>query len=177
MTSPTKQFAGLMAILLLSLNGCGLFDNKLPPPPPPPEKDMRAEIAIIRDRAQSQSGTLEINPVRDVAVVKLVKEAEQQEATGHLDAALILTERAWKIEKTDPHVLQYMAELHLQLGHFLEAESFATRSYDASAQIGPMCLRSWLTIAQAREATGRLDAANAATERAKTCVAEMVHRY
>jgi tetratricopeptide (TPR) repeat protein len=151
---------------VLGLVACESTPPPPPEPPPPPPRDVVGEL---RREAASHLSVLEVNPVESAAVTHLLALAEQDEARGRHAQAERRVRQALEIEPENPRVWQLYAELMLRAQQYAEAERYALRAFDRSAQVGALCMRSWLTISEARAALDRGPEAAEARERAQQC--------
>ncbi len=162
-------------VLTLTLGACSFFAE--PPVPEPvvvvPKRDLVAEI---RMEAAKAGDVLVIEPVQNPAVTVLLHRIQEADAAGAHAQAQALTLEAEQIEPNNPVVIQFKAEVQLHTSGFAMAEVLAQKSFDASAQTGPLCVRNWLTIAEARLARENAEGAALARARAKECPFKAVER-
>ncbi|QOC21892.1 tetratricopeptide repeat protein [Wenzhouxiangella sp. AB-CW3] len=144
--------------------------------PPAPVED-RSVAEQVRAPAAEEASGLQVYPLQNPAVAELADAAGQAEDAGDLDRAVILLERALRIEPRDPELLQYMAEVQLERGAWEQADSYASRSFDVGPRVGELCQRNWRTMALARERMERQDAARQARERLARCQVEVPERF
>lgn len=163
--------------LTLTLSACSYFAEPLLPVPEPiavvPKRDVVAEI---RKEAAKAGDVLVIEPVQNPAVTILLQRIQSADAAGEHTQAQALTLEAELIEPSNPVVIQFKAEAQLHRDGFAMAEVLAQKSFDASAQIGPLCVRNWLTIAEARLARENAEGAALARARARECPMKAVER-
>ena len=138
-----------------------------------PKRDLVAEI---RQEAAKAGDVLVIEPVQNPAVTILLQKIQEADAAGAHAQAHALTLEAEQIEPSNPVVIQFKAEAQLHTDGFAMAEVLAQKSFDASAQTGPLCVRNWLTIAEARLARQNAEGAAQARARAKECPFKAVER-
>ncbi len=164
-------------VFSLTLGACSYFAEPLAPEPEPvavvPKRDLVAEI---RKEAAKAGDVLVIEPVQNPAVTILLQRIQAADAAGAHVQAHALTLEAEQIEPSNPVVIQFKAESQLHTDGFAMAEVLAQKSFDASAQTGPLCVRNWLTIAEARQARLNADGAALARARAKECPFKAVER-
>lgn len=146
----------LTALLCLPIGACQwLQPAEAPPPvvqvPPPPPRDVLAELRAAAAQLQS---TVEIVPVENPAIAVLISGARADLAAGNPEAAQRQLDIAVHMEPDNPRVLQELAELHLQEQRYTQAAELAKRSYARSSQLGELCARSWLTLAEVSLAFG-----------------------
>lgn len=157
-------------LLVLSLSACSWFETAKPEPvvvePPKPKRNVVAEI---RAEAAKAGEILVIMPVQSPAVSVLLDKAMQADERGNFKIARQLILEAEEIEPSNPLVVQFKAESQLRFESFAMAEILAQKSFDGSAQTGPLCMRNWLTIAEARAARADLEGEAAARARALEC--------
>lgn len=162
----TRTFwrAGLLACPLLILVACA---TQAPAP-----VDERIASEQVRAPAAAETRGLQVYPLRNPAVADLSEAALRAEQNGDLSRAAMLLERALRIEPRDPELLQQMAEVRLDQGHWEQAESHARRAFDVGPRVGELCQRNWRTIALARERQGQTAAGAEARERLQACQVE-----
>jgi tetratricopeptide (TPR) repeat protein len=108
----------------------------------------------VREPARQDSAGVQVFPLQNPAVQELLADAGAAESAGDYDQAVVLLERAIRIQPRNPEVLQNMAEVQLRVGDFQQALNFAQRSYDIGPRVGEICSRNWRTIGVAREQLG-----------------------
>lgn len=155
---------GLLALLPLALAACAV---QAPAP-----VDERIASEQVRAPAAAETRGLQVYPLRNPAVADLSEAARAAEQDGDLSRAAMLLERALRIEPRDPEVLQQMAEVRLDQGHWDQAESHARRAFEVGPGVGELCQRNWRTIALARERQGQMAAGADARERLQACQVE-----
>ncbi len=160
----------------LTLSACSIFEAAPEPPAPIPVAPKRDLVAEIRKEAAKAGDVLVIEPVQNPAVTILLKRIQDADAAGAYAQSHALTLEAEQIEPSNPVVIQFKAESQLHTDGFAMAEVLAQKSFDASAQTGPLCVRNWLTIAEARQARLDADGAALARARAKECPYKAVER-
>jgi tetratricopeptide (TPR) repeat protein len=124
----------------------------------------------VRQPAQQDSAGTQVFPLQNPAVKQLLADAGSAESAGDYDQAMVLLERAMRIQPRDPEILQNMAELQLQVKDYGQAVSFAERSYEVGPRVGEICSRNWRTISVAREYLGDHRGSVQAEERAGACM-------
>ena len=162
-------------VVTLTLAACSFFEAA-PEPVPVVVAPKRDLVAEIRMEAAKAGDVLVIEPVQNPAVTILLQRIQQADAAGAHAQAHALTLEAEQIEPTNPVVIQFKAEAQLHTDGFAMAEVLAQKSFDASAQTGPLCVRNWLTIAEARLARQNAEGAAQARARAKECPFKAVER-
>jgi hypothetical protein len=173
--SCNSRYPALLGAVCL-LNACSLFAPPPAPPAPAVVAPLRDVVAEIRTEAAKAGDVLIIEPVQNPAVTVLLGKIQQADAQGEHGKARAMTVQAEQIEPENPVVIQFKAEMQLRAQGFAMAEVLAQKSYDASAQTGPLCVRNWLTIAEARSARENLTGAQQARVRAKDCPLKAVQR-
>ena len=88
------------------------------------------------------------------AIAVLLSGARVDLAGGAVSRAQEHVETALQMEPDNPRVLQELAELHLHQQNFARAAELARQSYARSSQLGELCARSWLTLAEVQIAAG-----------------------
>jgi hypothetical protein len=162
-------------LIAISVQGCSWFADPVAVAPEPvlPKRDLVAEI---RAEAAKAGDVLVIEPVQNPAVTVLLGKIQTADAAGEHEKARAMTLEAELIEPENPVVVQFKAESQLRADSFAMAEVLAQKSFDRSAQVGPLCVRNWLTIAEARAARANIEGAAAAKARAKECPLKAVER-
>jgi DNA-binding TFAR19-related protein (PDSD5 family) len=138
-------------------------------PAPPP----RNVLAEIRTEAERYRGAFQVELIREPAIAEAIEASKQAEMRGDRAAA----ESALIDALDDPEARQRYAELLLARGEAARAEQLARQAYEASAQLGEWCARSWLTVAEARLLQSAPNGARQARERATACMPPRVDRY
>lgn len=159
------SFRVFTLLLVSALGACSWFESTKPEvvvvEPPKPKRNVVAEI---RAEAAKAGEILVIMPVQSPAVTALLDKVTLAEQRGDYKLARKLISEAEEIEPTNPLVVQFKAESQLHFESYAMAEILAQKSFERSAQTGPLCMRNWLTIAEARAA--RADSAGEASARA-----------
>jgi len=104
-------------------------------PPPQP--------AISIEDAQLPSGS-------PPAVIALLTDADRSRASGDLDAAVIATERALRIDSRNPVLTYKLAQLRLKQNRPQQAEELAGKAALLAGNNSDLKRKSWLLIAEAR---------------------------
>jgi hypothetical protein len=162
----------LFLFVALALGACSFFGPKpvrAPKPPPLPPRDVVKEIRLAAEKA---GDVLLIQPVQNPRITVILGDVVAAEAVGNFKKSQRLLAEAQSIEGNNPLVVQFQAEIWLREKDYLKAETTAQKSFDSSAQTGPLCVRNWLTIAESR--LGRKDLAGEAN--ARTRAADCPHR-
>lgn len=121
-------------------------------------------------RATGANGTeLDVQPLPDPQVQDLVARAQALEAQGKFKPAMAAMNQALAITPGAPDLLQYQAELSLHLRAWLEAEQFASQSFERGPRMGGLCRRNWTTVQFAREQRKDAAGAEVARRQVATC--------
>ena len=124
----------------------------------------------VREPARQDSAGVQVFPLQNPAVKELLADAAGAESNGDYEQAVVLLERALRIQPQDPEILQHMAELQLRVQDYQQALNFAQRSYDIGPRVGEICSRNWRTIAVAREYLGDPSGSIQAEQKATDCM-------
>jgi hypothetical protein len=173
------MFTRVVMLLCLSataLPGCHWFASPAPPVVVAPAQPKRDLVAEIRVEAAKAGDVLKIEPVQNPRVTVLLQQIELADARGEHRSAKSMTIEAETIEPNNPVVVQFKAESQLRQDSFAMAEVLAQKSYDNSAQVGPLCVRNWLTIAHARAARANIEGEKMARSKALECPLKAVQR-
>lgn len=171
---------------LLLLSGCALFEANPSARPRPSTHPVlpyvrahieRDPLGEIRNGAATLNSTLEVVPVESPSVALLLARARQAESELRFPEAQSLLSEALKEEPDNPRVYQSQAELALKQRRFDLAERLAMGAFERSAQVGELCARSWLTVAEARLGRSDVDATAQARRRALACAEHGIIRY
>jgi predicted Zn-dependent protease len=176
MKAYSRSLLRLCALLPLFLISCGWFEPKpapVPEPPPPPPRDVVKEI---RAQAAAAGDVLQIQPVQNPRVTVLLTDILDAEAKADFKKARRLLAEAQSIEGNNPLVVQLKAEALLREKKYSDALIWAQRSFDNSAQTGPLCVRNWLTIAEVHLAKKSTALETAARTRAAQCPHRAIER-
>ncbi|MEE8495502.1 MAG: tetratricopeptide repeat protein, partial [Xanthomonadales bacterium] len=144
-----RVFPCLLASLALALSACAGYRTV-------PVADREVETRVRAPASQKSKG-VQVFPLQNPAVRELLADAGNAETTGDFAQAVVLLERALRIQPRDPEILQQMAEVQLQKQDYKQALNFAVRSYDIGSRVGEICDRNWRTISVAREHLGDRD--------------------
>lgn len=167
MARSSKPFSLVLGLVLglalvAGLAGCA---GTAKAPADPDEVENR-----VREPARQDSEGVQVFPLQNPAVKELLADAGNAESAGDYEQAVVLLERALRIQPRDPEILQNMAELQLQLYDYEQALNFATRSYDIGPRVGEICSRNWRTIAVARDYLGDAPGSAQAEKKASKCM-------
>ncbi|HEX7916520.1 tetratricopeptide repeat protein [Rudaea sp.] len=130
-----------------------------------PDRDPVAAVTAIRAAGAKLESAVEVKPLRDPAVDGLLKQARDLEAQAQPAQALESVRKAEKIGGATPEVLQFEAELLIQLREWRQAGEVAQKAFDAGPKVGAICARNQQTLIETRSALG--DAAGAEQARAQ----------
>lgn len=122
-----------------------------------------AVVAGIRAAGAQFDSSVEVKPLRDPAVEGLLKQAHDFEAQQQIAPALDAVEKALKIAPNAPDILQYEAELKIQVHDWKQAGALAQKSWELGPKVGALCARNMQTLVHVRESQG--DTAGAAQAR------------
>jgi len=162
----------LLGWLLLGLAACTV-PARAPAPvtAPAPAPGGQGEVdSQVRQPARRDSEGVQVFPLQNPAVTELLAEASGAESAGDLDQATVLLERALRIQPQNPEILQQMAEVQIQKSDYLQALTFAVRSYDLGPRVGEICSRNWRTISVAKGHLDDENGARQAEQNAATCM-------
>ena len=95
-----------------------------------------------------------------------MQSARSDSASGRLTNAAATLERAMRIEPRNPRIWQELARVRLKQGEYAQAESTAARSNSFAGSDNALRADNWRLIAQAREARGDSQGAQAELETA-----------
>lgn len=96
------------------------------------------------------------------ATVALLASASDQAKAGRLRAAQTSLQRAQRISPKDPEVYISLAEVHRQLGEFVQAEQVALKGVAIAAGQSAKLRKLWTKIGQIRREAGDLEGADSA---------------
>lgn len=115
-----------------------------------------SEIQVVK--ATPAAPVMPAFPVEDVrlpagsqpAVVALLTEADKNKASGDLDAAVVSTERALRIDSRNPTLTYKLAQLRIKQNKPQLAEELAGKAALLAGNNLDLKRKSWLLIAEAR---------------------------
>ena len=165
----------LLVVCWLLPAACSWFERPPPPPPEPPPPPPRNHVLEVQNGAAALVSAVEVIAVESPAIEPLLRAALADSERGNFGAAQNRIEEALRVEPDNPRILQELAELKLRQKLFDQAEELAQRSYARSAQLGVLCARSWLTVAEAQLARGADD--SEARRKALECGTQPVPRF
>lgn len=102
------------------------------------------------------------------AVVALLTEADRKRATGDLDAAVVATERALRIESRNPTLTYRLAQLRIKQNKPQLAEALAGKAALLAGNNLELKRKSWLLIAEARRLQHNYQGAREAQTKAES---------
>jgi hypothetical protein len=176
MTHPWRWLL-LIVFAVSLLPGCAWFEEPIAAPVPKevvvPKRDV---IAEIRAEAAKAGDVLTIVPVQNPSITTIFEKIEAADRRGEHFEARELTVEARIIEPENPLVLQYTAEAMFRNENYLEAEMMARKSFEQSAQLGPLCVRNWLLIAEIKLLQRKPDDEAAARKSAGSCPLKPLQR-
>ncbi len=172
---PRKLFRHILALLTLTaVSGCAWFTQA--EPVPVVIKPPRDWVGEIRAEANKAGSAFDIKLIQSPAIDALLQRVDLLEQQKDYARANELLRQAQTIEPNNPLVLQHRAEAQLRSTSFDSAEALALQSFQQSAQLGPLCVRNWLTIAAARAERKNTVGEQEAREFAKKCDVPPVQR-
>ena len=141
------------------------------------DADAVAIVARIRAAGAQFDSSVEVKPLRDAAVEGLLKQAHDYEAQQQVALALDAVSKALKIAPNAPDILQYQAELQIELRDWKQAGASAQRSYDLGPKVGALCARNLQTLVETRNLLGDPTDANLARQQLSSCRVPAPARY
>lgn len=87
-------------------------------------------------------------------VATLMAKAESELGAGHLDRSAASLERAIRIEPRNPLLWHRLAAIRLRQGHYVQAESMASKSNSLIDSDVPLARKNWQIIAEVRRLMG-----------------------
>lgn len=102
------------------------------------------------------------------AVVALLSEADRNSAAGDLDAAVVSTERALRIDSRNPTLTYKLAQLRLKQNKPQLAEELASKAALLAGSDLALKRKSWLLIAEARRMQQNYQGAKEAKAKAES---------
>ena len=142
-----------------------------------PDRDPSAAVTAIRAAGSKVESAVEVKPLRDPAVDGLLKQARDLEAQGQFAPALDAVRKAEKIAGPGPDILQFEAELLVELCEWRQAGEVAQKSYDAGPKVGALCARNQQTLVEVRNALGDAAGAEQAQAQVAACKQAAPARY
>lgn len=121
-----------------------------PPVDPVPEVPAAGAVAIAPALPAFSVEEARIPTGTPPAVVALLTEAERNRASGNLDAAVVSTERALRIDSRNPTLTYKLAQLRIKQNKPQLAEELAGKAALLAGGDLDLKRKSWLLIAEAR---------------------------
>jgi len=172
MKSSVRTVRALAGALLLA---CGLAACSHPggsgssPVKAQPSVEPSAAVAAIRAAGSNLDSAVQVQPLRDPAIEGFLERAHAAEKQGDIAAAVAAARQALDLAPDAPDILQYLAELDIARGQWLDAEKRAVESFNLGPRVGSLCARNWQTVVEARTAIGDEATAASARERVQAC--------
>lgn len=153
---------------------CDPFATPTEVPPPAPDtlpedasqKETDAEPVILGARHESQQPA-QTNRQTSPVVARLSAEAQSQKRSGQLEQALSTTERALRIDPTNPELWLLLGQIQLERGNYVQAEQLARKSMSLAGQDNDLKARNWRVIQEARRRRGDDAGAEDALQKAR----------
>ena len=142
-----------------------------------PDRDPAVSVATIRAAGAKVESAVEVKPLRDPAVDGLLKQAHDLELQAQYAQALDALRKAEKIAGAAPDILQFEAELLIELREWRQAGEVAQKSYDSGPKLGALCARNQQTLVETRSALGDAAGATQAQEQVAACKQAAPPRY
>ena len=142
-----------------------------------PERDPVAAVAAIRAAGANAQSSVEVKPLRDPAVEGLLRQAHDLEAQGQPAQALDVARQAQKIATASPEIMQYEAELLIEMRDWKQAEAAAKRSWELGPRVGALCARNQQTLVETRSAAGDAAGTEEARQQLAACNVPAPGRY
>lgn len=117
--------------------------------------------AFTVEEARIPSGT-------SPAVVALLTEADRNRTAGDLDAAVVSTERALRIDSRNPTLTYKLAQLRIKQNKPQQAEELAGKAALLAGGDLDLKRKSWMLIAEARRVQGNIEGAKEAKAKAES---------
>ncbi|MEO7323762.1 MAG: tetratricopeptide repeat protein [Dokdonella sp.] len=156
-------------LLASTLLGCTQSGPPAPAVKPSPSADAMTSLHAIRAAGDGLDSAVQVHPFRDPAIDGFLKRAHVAEAARDFDAAITATNGALKLSPQSPEILQYLAELQIARGDWMQADALALKSFELGPKLGSLCARNWQTVVEARTATNDAATATQAQQRVKEC--------
>lgn len=164
-------FAGLALALIVMPAACVRTT-----PPAPPAPDVRAMVAAIDLAGQRDTSPVQVVPLRNGAVSRLLAQAAQARTQGQYARAASLLDAAMQDAPQAPEVLQARAEIAVLRRHYQRAEALARRSYALGPKLGSLCMRNWQTVMEMRYVAHDAAGIEVARKRRDACRVKPVTR-
>lgn len=134
-----------------------------------PDRDPNAAVTAIRAAGAKLESSVEVKPLRDPAVDGLLRQAHDLEMQGQPAQALEVLRRAEKIAATAPDIIQYEAELLIEIRDWKQAEIAARRSFELGPKVGALCARNQQTLVETRRMAADAAGAEQARQQVAAC--------
>ena len=121
--------------------------------------------AVIVDKTYDKNKV--ILPPSSATISSLLSKADQYQASGQSQQALVTLERAIQIEPVDPVPWYRAAQTYWSLGDYNQAIAFAQRAVSLSSSHPSLRRGCWRLIANSHQALGQLQQAKLANQRAE----------
>jgi tetratricopeptide (TPR) repeat protein len=102
------------------------------------------------------------------AVVALISEADRNRNSGDLDAAVVVMERALRIDSRNPTLTYKLAQLRIKQNKPQQAEELAGKAALLAGSDLDLKRKSWLLIAEARQMQQNYQGAKEAKSKAES---------
>lgn len=139
-----------LLLAIVGISGCtslkGSTSNNVASATPP----------VLQQAANTQVNNTIRHDTANVRVAQLWAEAERSRYAGDDIEASRYILQAIELEPTDSVLLSRAAELQLQMGQAVLAETYAVRSNTLAVSNRPLMLRNWMIIEHSRDVRGDL---------------------
>ena len=142
-----------------------------------PDRDPAAAVTAIRAAGSKLESSVEVKPLRDPAVDGLLKQAHDLETQGQAAQALDAVRHAQKIAGVAPEIMQYEAELLIEIHDWKQAEAAARRSWELGPKVGALCARNQQTLVETRTTAADTVGAEQARQQLAACNVPAPGRY
>jgi tetratricopeptide (TPR) repeat protein len=156
-----RRHPGLPALLLAALLTAGCATST----PPPGQTPSPAEPA---GTPAPEHAPATAAPSSDAATLALLEQSERAAKNGALDEALSYAERAVRIEPRRADLWTHLAALELTDGNPTTAIQYANKALALAADRPDWQRDAWLVIADAKDALGETEEAQAIRRRWQT---------
>lgn len=163
------RFTILVLIAAATLAACAQPGAPAPSVKQNPSVDPVTALRAIRAAGDGLDSAVQVHPLRDAAIDGFLKKAHDAEAAREIATAIAATNNALKLAPDAPDILQYLAELHVARGDWMQADALALKSFSLGPKLGSLCARNWQTVIEARTATNDAATATQAQLRLKEC--------
>jgi tetratricopeptide (TPR) repeat protein len=163
------RIATPLLLLAATVVGCTQSGPPAPAVKPNPAADTVTSLHAIRAAGEGLDSAVQVHPFRDPAIEGFIRKAHDAEAARDFEAAIAATHDALKLSPQSPDILQYLAELQIARGDWMQADALALKSFELGPKLGSLCARNWQTVVEARTATNDAATASQAQLRLKEC--------